>query len=74
MSARPQVTDTGHTVTLVHRLYEARYPDGTREELFVLEVGSDDDVDERAKHRARKRWAEKQQITATTGRDAPQTS
>ena len=71
MRARPQVTDTGHTVTLVHRLYEVRYPDGTREELFVLEVGSDDDVDERAKHRARKRWAEKQAARDIAERAAP---
>ena len=65
MSARPRVVDTGHTVSVLHRLYEIRYPDGTTEEMFLAECagGTSQANLERAKRRARRRWQERQQIT-----------
>lgn len=60
MSTRPSVIDTGHTVSLLHRLYEIRYPDGTTEEVFVAEChGTPSQNCERVKRRARATWAKR---------------
>lgn len=71
MSARPQVVDTGHTVSVLHRLYEIRYPDGTTGAVFVVECSGDtsQDLYRRAKQHARRLWQERQrqQITGAAG-------
>lgn len=57
------VRDTGHTVNLLHRLYEIRYPDGTTEEVFAVEGNGakPSETYERVKRRARRQWAQRQQ-------------
>ncbi len=71
MHGEPRVVDTGHTLTLLHRVYRVDYPDGTTEEVIPVQCKRDAG-DELAwvLERARRRWQERQQqqITgATTG-------
>lgn len=72
MSAGPRVIDTGHTVSLLHRLYDVTFPDGTTEEMFIIECNGDtpEELDGRANRRARQRWQQRrQQITVATGEE-----
>jgi hypothetical protein len=61
----PIVTDTGCTVTLLHRVYLVRYPDGTTEDLIPVQCKRTSE-DERAwvLARARATWRRRQRETA----------
>ena len=66
VQGEPIVTDTGHTLSLLHRVYCVEYPDGSTEEVIPVQCKRDPG-DERAwvLRRARATWAKR--ITATTG-------
>lgn len=52
---------TGHTVTLLHRLYEIRYPDGTTEDVIPVQCKRDaGDEMEWVMRRARAMWRKRQ--------------
>lgn len=70
MHGEPRVVDTGHTVSVLHRVFEAQMPDGETEDVLVPECGTTGELYTEAKRLARRRWQERQQqqITgATTG-------
>jgi len=66
VSARPRVVDTGHTVSVLHRVFEAQMPDGETEDVLVPECGTTGELYTEAKRLARRRWQERQQITRAT--------
>lgn len=66
MSAGPTVVDTGHTVSLLHRIYKVEYPDGTTEELIPVQCKRTAG-DELAWVLARARATWRQRITAQRG-------
>ena len=37
----PTVVDTGHTVSLIHRIYAVTYPDGATEEIIPAQCARD---------------------------------
>lgn len=63
--SEPTVVDTGCTVTLLHRVYLVRYPDGTTEDLIPVQCKRTSE-DERAwvLARARATWRRRQRETA----------
>jgi hypothetical protein len=66
VGGEPIVTDTGCTVTLLHRVYHVLYPDGTTEELIPVNCkreASDEYI--WVLRRAKRTWAKR--ITSTTG-------
>lgn len=65
MSAEPTVVDTGHTVSLLHRVYAVTYPDGTTEELIPVQCKRTSE-DERAWVLARARATWRQRIRDAT--------
>ena len=70
MHGEPRVVDTGHTVSVLHRVFEAQMPDGETEDVLVPECGTTGELYTEVKRLARRRWQERQQqqITgATTG-------
>lgn len=67
MSARPRVVDTGHTVSVLHHVFEAQMPDGQTEDVLVPECATTAELYAEAKRLARQRWQERQQSTRATG-------
>lgn len=56
--SEPRVVDTGHTLTLLHRVYRAEYPDGTTEDIIPVQCKRDAGEELRwVLRRARARWA-----------------
>ncbi len=65
MHGEPRVVDTGHTLTLLHRVYRVEYPDGSTEEVIPVQCKrTASDELQWVLRRARATWAKR--ITGAT--------
>lgn len=63
--SEPIVTDTGHTISLLHHIYAVKYPDGTSEEVIPVQCKRDaSDELQWVLRRARATWKARQRITS----------
>lgn len=69
MRGEPRVVDTGHTLTLLHRVYRVEYPDGSTEEVIPAQCKREaGDEYSWVLRRARATW--RQRIKAATSERA----